>query len=236
MWVSPAAAAGNARAHENKSHLENCARYGINPETNELATLADCECADYASEPCRGELRPVLWYDPFSEDPKGLFFICEEHDGYYGSPTEGYFVCDDCGKTHAENYTWEVYRVDTDGGTFCMRCFAYQEIHNEENWLDLQDPSVIDKLTFDQVRQAKHLFPVECQDFMGLEFFGNAEFDAMSGESISGGGTEGIKEILREARAAGHTEAMLVLDGAYQFSVSIGCYVREKGGQEEEGV
>jgi len=238
MWVSPRAAETNARAVVNRSHLENCAAHGLHPEENRLATLKDCECADWGGHPCGGKLIPVLWYDPFSEDPKGLIYLCEDHHGEFGNPTEGFFTCGECGKVHIENYTWELYYVEKDGELLCMRCAAKQEIEDEDNWIDLAydykhyDP--IKGINFEQIRRAKHLFPVECQDYFGLEFIGNTEFSSMSGESISGGGVQGVRDLLYKARNAGYTKAMIILDGAYQFAVSIGVYVRGKDSPGEE--
>jgi len=229
MWVSPQAAKTNALAQKGKGRLEYCAQYGIDPDTDKLATCMCAEWGDDVAAKCSGDLRPVLWRDPFSDDPKGLFFLCEEHDGYYGNPTEGFFTCDGCGEVFIENYTWELYYVVDECEIFCMKCYAENYIANEENWINLRDPSVIDSVDFDQIRVAKHIFPVECQDYMGLEFVGNTEFDSMSGGNLPGsGGVDEIKDLLRKAREAGHDQALLVLDGAYQFSVSIGVYTREK--------
>ena len=228
MWVSPQAAATNARAREGKGRLEYCAQYGIDPETDKLAT---CMCADWGDDvaaKCSGEVTPILWYDPFSDDPKGIIFLCEEHYGYYGNPTEGFFTCGGCGEVFIENYTWELYYVVDNGEIFCMKCYAENYIADVENWIDLRDPSVIDKVDMDKIKGSKHIFPVECQDYMGLILVCNAEFDSMSGANLPGsGGVDEIKDLLRKARANGHKSALLVLDGAHQFAVSIGVYVRE---------
>ena len=37
------------------------------------------------------------WYDIFSNDPKGVIGLCQEHENDYGSIPEGYFYCDACG-------------------------------------------------------------------------------------------------------------------------------------------
>jgi hypothetical protein len=74
------------------------------------------------------------YYDIFSEDPKGVVGLCEEH-AQDGTP-EGYFWCDGCGRLMIENYTWETYYVHTDDGAYCLRCYAEAEIENPENWFD----------------------------------------------------------------------------------------------------
>ncbi len=191
-----------------------------------------CECGSWGFEnECDGEIHYYLWYDIFSDDSKGVFGLCEKHDGYYGSPTEGFFICDGCGKVHTENYTWENYHVHNDWGIVCLNCYRENELSQEENWINLTNES-IESIDFDVVRKAKHLLavgqnsPDDLPD--GLIYIDNAEFDSMDGHSISGNGLTGIKEALFEAKEQGHTKAILILDAAYQFAVSIGVYVKSE--------
>jgi hypothetical protein len=53
----------------------------------------------------------------------------------------------------------------------------------------------------------------------GVVFHDNAEFDSSSGHQISG---ENLLEVIKRL----DQPFCLVLDGAYQFAVSIGIYVR----------
>jgi hypothetical protein len=46
----------------------------------------------------------------------------------------------------------------------------------------------------------------------------------MDGHCISGGGLDELKDTLRTLRDEGETKAILILDAAYQFAVSIGVY------------
>src|SRR5690348_12408001 len=100
MWSLPDINRMNSEAFQLKNKLEEAARTG----TLDGEKLK-CEWEGH-SEPCDGELRHYLWYDIFSDDPKGILTLCEHHDGYYGSPSEGYFTCEDCERVMTENYTW----------------------------------------------------------------------------------------------------------------------------------
>lgn len=65
-----------------------------------------------------------LVYDIFSDDPKGILNLCNNHVGYSSDPTEGYFTCACCQRVMVENYTWEYYRVERDGETVCSARFS----------------------------------------------------------------------------------------------------------------
>jgi|GEM_PF-5247444 len=191
-----------------------------------------CEWAGHDGK-CAGELRHYFWFDIFSNDPKGILTLCEHHDGYYGSPSEGYFECAYCNRVMVENYTWELYYHDTEDGHVCLPCYVERELAEPSNWIALTD-AVIDALTFREVRKAKHLIGVQMPIPKGINFFGNTEMDGLSGGRLTGfssceespdGAVEELKETLRRAQAEGHTRAILILDAAYQFSVSIGIYV-----------
>src|SRR5262249_23923279 len=108
---------------------------------------------------------------------------------------------------------------------------ALQE--NPQNWIPLTDVDIA-AVTFEQVRRAKHLIAVAQETPKRLKFIGNVEFDSMSGGRIRGfssaddtteAGVQEIRELLTQAREEGHTRAILMLDAAYQFAVSIGVYV-----------
>jgi hypothetical protein len=182
-------------------------------------TLKGREC-DYCGDRATVALD---YYDIFGPYPKGQVCLCRYHNenGYLD---EGYFTCDDCGKLFITHYTWESYFHDTENGErLCLNCHFDREIEDPENWI-----TDVKEMTWERVRQAKHLIPVAGEHWKEtLEFLGNAEFDSMTGEGISGGGLAGLRELVR-AGLKEHGRVVLILDAAYQFAVSIGLYV-EKG-------
>ncbi len=177
-------------------------------------------------------MRHYLWFDIFSDDPKGVLTLCEQHDGYYGSPSEGYFECESCNRVLIENYTWELYFADTDSGRLCLPCYAQEILQDEDKWIPLTDER-IDRLTFDQIRKAPHCIGVKMPVPKQIRFVNNVEFDSSTGQCISGGGVEELKETLRQLKEEGETRAILILDAAWQFAVSVAMYAPAKFGREE---
>jgi hypothetical protein len=228
MWSLPSLKVLNEQA-ESKGYdkkLERACRTGV-LDRKKLV----CEWTHH-DEPskCSGELRHYLHYDIFSDKPKGILTLCEHHDGYYGSPSEGFFECCSCQRVMIENITWERYETIIDGESFCLPCAAELHLAENSNWTPLTD-AAIDALTFDDVRKAPHLIGVQMPIPKGIEFVNNCEWDSYSGQGISGGGVNELKDSLRERKAAGDTKAILIMDAAYQFAVSIGVYVPVKGGK-----
>ncbi|MFA5032871.1 MAG: hypothetical protein WC614_07620 [bacterium] len=169
------------------------------------------------------------YYDIFSKTPKGHIFLCGEHQD---ETPEGYFTCSDCQRIMAENYTWENYYVDVDGDRLCLKCYFEREVNNPNNWLNKE---AVDKLTFEQVRKSKHLIAVESKYWQGaIDCISNVEFDYGGGrltgssscENTPNGGVREIKEICYTALEK-HNKVMLITDGCYQFSLSLGIYVRK---------
>jgi hypothetical protein len=224
MWSLPDINRMNSEAHQLKTKLEQAVRTG----TLHREQLK-CEWEGH-SEVCDGDLRHYLWYDIFSDDPKGILTLCDHHDGYYSSPSEGYFTCDDCGRVFTENYTWELYYHCDDSGIVCLPCYAARELAEDENWIQLTDEG-IESVTDKTVHKAKHLIGVKMPVPKGIRFVNNVEYDSMDGHCINGGDVEELKETLRQLKGEGSTRAILSLDAAYQFAVSIGVYVPVKGGQ-----
>lgn len=229
MWSLPDINRMNNEAASAKGNLEAALETGtLNGEKLE------CECKSWGREDCNGELYHYLWYDIFSNDPKGILSLCEHHDGYFGSPTEGYFTCSACEKVFIDNYTWELYYVLTDCEQLCLPCYAAEELTKDENWIQLTDEA-INGLTFDRVRKAKHLIGVRMPVPKGIQEFGEGvTLDSSTGGKVVGfttathstePGVEDLKDTLREAKGEGHKRAILILDGGYQFAVSIGVYV-----------
>lgn len=181
-----------------------------------------CEWHDHDSPSrCSGEARHYLVYDIFSDDPKEILTLCEHHDGYYGSPSEGYFTCADCGRVMAENYTWETYNVIVDDEELCLPCAAKHYIADDDNWIALTAENIA-AVDFDRVRRAQHVIGVEMPLPQGIAFVDNLEFDSYTNRQISG---DGVQEVLTRAMQDGHKRALLILDAGYQFAVSIGVYV-----------
>lgn len=167
------------------------------------------------------------YYDVFSDTPRGHIFLCEEHSEEI---PEGYFMCKKCGRIHITNYSWENYFTDTEDGRFCLNCALNVEIAKESNWLGKKE---VDNLTFEQVKKCKHLIPVEGKNWQAeLEFRKNIELDNYNGGRLTGfsscesspdGGVRELKDICYKTLEE-HDRVILILDGAYQFSVSIGVY------------
>jgi hypothetical protein len=231
MWSLPDIQRLNSHAQDNRVALENAVETGfLNGEALE------CECAGWGRTDCTGDLRHYLWFDIFSDDPKGILTLCERHDGYFGLPTEGYFTCDDCQRVMIENYTWERYSTyDEDAcEVLCLPCAAERYISDDDNWLTLTPESVA-ALNFDRVRKAKHVIGVRMPVPKSIEAFGDGvTLDSSSGGIVRGfssadstpdSGVRELRDQLTEAMEAGHKRALLILDGGYQFAVSIGVYV-----------
>lgn len=230
MWSLPDIIRMNSEASQEKEKLERAVRTGILNRKK-----LTCEWAGHnENHPCEGELRHYLWYDIFSDDPKGILTLCEAHDGYYGRPSEGFFECDDCGRIFTENYTWEMYRADTEDGVFCLPCYAARELSQESNWISLTNEA-IDAMTFDDVRKAKHLIGVKMPIPKGIETDdqNNVTFDSMDGHGLNGG-VEDFKTMLHRLKDDGHKRAILILDAAYQFAVCVSVYTPAKGGQYDD--
>jgi hypothetical protein len=231
MWSLPDIARLNSRASDSRVALQNAAETGfLNGEA--------LECEHYGDN-CTDELRRYLWYDIFSDDPKGVLTLCERHDGYFGNPTEGYFTCDSCQRIMAENYTWELYYLhdEATGESLCLPCAAERYIAKEESWIELI-PENIEAVDFNRVRQAKHVIGVKMPVPKSIEPYGDSvTLDSASGGKVRGFSSadstpdSGVRELRDELTAAmedGHKQALLILDGGFQFAVSIGVYVRVK--------
>jgi len=212
MWALPNISAMNKEA-ANKATIAKLTRQARTLKVGNKKMT--CDFCDKKATAAR------LWYDIFSDDPKGILATCQKHEDC----EEGYFYCEDCGRLMVENYTWE--RYESNG--LCLNCLAKRTIADTEEWIMLDDASIAG-LTFDRVRQAKHLIAVSGPVPEGLLFHSNVEFDNMDGHAISGGGVSEMQNTMRELRGQGYTRIMLVLDAAYQFAVSIGIYTDAKEG------
>ena len=214
MWSLPDIKQMNSEAASQQKKFEKMLRSGKDGRKN-----IKCE---HDNDECSGEVRLTPWYDIFSDDIKGINAACEYHDDRNGTP-EGFFYCDGCNRTFTENYTWELYYAIHEGSQLCLPCFAYEVLRDEERWTLLTDEA-IDALNFNNVRKAPHCIGVSMPVPKEIRFVNNVEFDSMDGHCISGGGLDELKDTLRTLRDEGETKAILILDAAYQFAVSIGVY------------
>lgn len=161
------------------------------------------------------------WYDIFSDDAKGVAGMCNKHYQDYGMEGESYFTCETCERMFVKNYTWENYfKYSDEEGMQCINCARKKYLADEDNWID---PDT--EITFDMVRKAPHLIAHGQRTPLNLEYLGNGEFDNMTGEGIYGNDAMGKLNAAR-SKADGRP-VILVMDGAYQFAVSIGLYARK---------
>jgi len=149
-----------------------------------------------------------LWFDIFSQDPKGTIFLCEQHDGYTGSPIEGYFTCAECERVFIENYTWELYSTVVGYDQLCLPCALKRYLEDDSHWIDARavkqvilDPSAREpedewndggwSRVFDpdtgvlNLAACSHLIAVEMPVPDSLHFVGNLEFDSSTGQMLA---------------------------------------------------
>lgn len=165
-----------------------------------------------------------LVFDIFSDDAKDLLTLC---DSCYnrGADESGNFRCEHCDRLMVENYTWELYRVEMNGETWCAACAAKEYFGDDDN---LIDASEIQSVVMDKskplfkngvlnIAKAKHVLCVEQPTPEGVRFLKNWEFDSYTGHQISG------CNMLNDLKLLGG-EVFIVMDGAYQFACSIAAY------------
>lgn len=198
---------------------------------------------------CRGPLSHQLWFDIYSDGPRGIVSFCEFHRTRFGRP-ENFFICRDCERWVTKTYVYTLpFEIDEDGFPVCLRCSARRYVASERNWISLQEEDIA-VVTFDTVRRARHVVDVGLQGYCGLgpvafgptaetvageiQLFDRIPLDSETWGLISGIGcqdptpdsaVEMIREILEEARDAGHDRALLIIDGVYQCAFTVGVYV-----------
>lgn len=211
MWSLPNIQIMNSEAHSNQKKFENAIRTG-KMDRKKL----ECECKD---DTCDGEIRADAWYDIFSDDIKGLNVSCERHD--QGTP-EGFFYCDGCNRTMIENITWELYYAFHEGSQLCLPCFAEEVLRDESRWITLTDTAIA-AVTMTDIKKAPHCIGVEMPIPKGIRRISDVTFDSHDGHGIDGN-IDDLKNTLYELKSEGVQKAILILDGGYQFCVSIGVY------------
>jgi hypothetical protein len=207
MWSLPDIAAMNKRAEASRLTLEQRVE-AINSGKSE----EKCDTCNAVAT------RAELIYDIFSDDPKNLVAACAEHE----IEDEDNFTCVDCDRLMVLNYTWEIYRsITEEGDELCLPCAAKRYIADDSNWINLT-PEEIAMVDVKRLTQCKHVIGVKMPIPKGIEFVDNFEFDSGNLQQISG---RDWREVLTEQMNAGRKRAILILDAAYQFAVSIGIYV-----------
>jgi hypothetical protein len=221
MWSLPDINRMNAEASRTrKSIIEQASTL-----KDEKGEALACDCCEQPATSAE------VYFDIFSDDPKGVVAECEEHEGQH----EGHFTCDGCERLMVENYTWELYYVHTkDGEMLCLKCWAERVLEDKSHvcWVELTDEKIA-AVNFALVSKAPHIRAVGQDVPKGLVFVDNVELDGASGGRLTGtmssepgpdGGVRDLQVALREARSQGFKWALLVLDAAFQFSVSVGVY------------
>lgn len=222
MWSLPDIKSLNARAAANLPALKREARRKKKP----ACEVYGCGCKAVES---------VEWFDIFSDVPKGLVHVCDEH---CAEDVEGFFRCDACDRVLADHYTWERYQTDIDGASLCLKCAAERHFGDRANWIDPKQvkevvlerggPDLFDRKTgVLNVARCQHVLGVEQPLPDGIKFLENAEFDHCDGHQISG---RRLLDIVHELNGP----FCPVLDAAYQFAVSIGIYVRRSADKLKE--
>ena len=224
MWCLPDINAMNARAAANAKKLMRAA--GRRPNKKQKCEVYGC------GQPA---VESVPWFDIFSDDPKGLVHVCGE---CRPDAVEGFFTCEGCQRLMADHISWERYQVELDGQTLCLACAAKRYFATAENWID---PAQVRAVVLDRrgsvlfepetgilnVSRCRHVLGVKQPEPAGIKYFDNFEFDSEDGRQISGG------EMLTRIQELVEPFCP-VMDGAYQFSVSIGIYVRDGDDQHQE--
>lgn len=150
MWSLPDIQRLNAAAVTNRQALEDAVLTGVLHGEQVVCNDAD--------ENCCGSLRYELWFDVFSDLPKGIVGHCAHHRELHGVPTN-YFRCDVCRHLFVEIYAHEPYSINTNKGLMCLPCAAEYYIGSPSNWIELTEAN-IETLDFERVRIAAHVLAV----------------------------------------------------------------------------
>ena len=225
MWSLPDINQLNARAAAEASKIKRAIRRGPGKRQ---------ECEYYSCK--QRAVESVPWFDIFSEDPKGLIHVCDEH------PAESvgeFFTCENCQRLIVDHYTWERYQVRLADRVLCLKCAAEEYFSDEENWIDpafvknVARPGAVRGPLFDSesgvlnLSACRHVLGNSQKPPVGVVFHENFEFDSMEGRQISGSDPLEIIRALSEPFCP-------VLDTGWQFAVSIGLYLRRPTEEQKE--
>ena len=220
----------NSEAQLNRKRLEEAVRTGV----LDGKTLRCCEYTKH----CRGPLEHRLWYDIYSDGPRWIVSMCEFHRIRFGRP-ENFFTCFNCQRWMAKVYVYTLpFTITEDGWPVCLRCAAQRYVEKEDNWIALRDEDIA-VVGFYAIQCAPHVLdacmPLAETVAEKIQLFDRVALDNETCGMIFGIGcqdptpesaVEALREILEEAKNAGHDRALLIIDGVYEFAFSIGVYVR----------
>jgi hypothetical protein len=239
MWSLPNIVAMNAAASSPE---------GQEAITAELeAPEAECQ---YCNEPATER---NVYYDIFSDDPKGVSLVCDEH------PDEDLFHCVGCERDMVDHYTWERYQT-SDG--LCINCARTDYLEEDDNWIDLEAlageadcecgdrtlPCIHDVATVitdvEFYSTCPHLVAVgqELSD-MGLEEIDLAVIDGSSACEVTGSsstapdpdsGLDRLREAVVTAGEQGYKRVVVLMTAAWQFCVNLSVIVEAKEETEEK--
>ncbi len=234
MWSLPDIQRLNRERLETAKKLEYAVRTGV----LDGKTLR-CECGKNDKN-CRGPLEHKLWYDIYSDSPRGIVTQCEFHRTRFGRP-ENFFLCRDCERWMTKTYIYALpFEIDEDGWPVCLRCAGERYVENEDNWIRLREEDIC-AVTFSSIQRARHVLDVcmpspdaSSPAARKIQLFDRVPLDNETFGLISGIGcqdptpesaVEMIREILEEARHAKHDSALLIIDGVFQCAFTLGVYV-----------
>ncbi|HWX22420.1 MAG TPA: hypothetical protein VN578_21170 [Candidatus Binatia bacterium] len=222
MWSLPDINRLNANAAANAGKLR-----------HEAARKRKPQCEIYGCK--RRAKESTLWFDIFSDSPKGVVHTCSEHSATHDPDL---FVCEGCQRVVLDHFTWERYQVQIGGVTLCLKCAAEAHFSDPANWID---PRAVKQVVLEpegvplfdsktgvlNAARCRHVLGVKQPIPAGISFHDNSEFDSCDGHQISGGNLLDVIERLNQPFCP-------VLDAAYRFAVSIGLYVRDGEQQRQK--
>lgn len=228
MWLLPNITAMNQAAATGKAALQQALHSGIDPATGELI---ECDLCDATAT------ERQLYFDIFSDDPKGIVGTCDQHEGY---EQENFLYCSRCEQLFIRNYTWESYSHISEGEEICLNCWADEVLADDSPyWIDLERFRP-EQFTWDILRLAPHCIAVSGErrvtDKHSLTLIGNVEVDNFTGGRVVssshsepgyGGSVAEVATKLQDAQADGFKRAVVLVDAQYQFATSLGIYVKE---------
>jgi len=188
-------------------------------------------------------------FGPFNDKPEGLIVICpacaKAHEERTGEmepwDRDAYFRCEDCGKLHVTNYSWEIYRVVTEDGEELCRSCAGERAAKPENPAWLHNSAEVEAVTASvetlQAYKPKHLTCIGGHELPAglVSFRETPEFEAAGLNWFSkmecGGweGTGGLCAEVRECCAAAlkhYKKCMIIVGEAGQFQVYLDIVVK----------
>ena len=221
MWSLPEINRLNANAAANAKKLRREAAGKRKPNCE----IHGCTCRASQS---------TLWYDIFSDDPKGVIHTCVEHTA---EDDPELFRCENCERVMLDHYTHERYRVELHGDVLCLKCAADRYFDIPRHWIEPQNVKRVvlkpgegelfnTTMGVLNIAHCPHVLGVKQPLPAGIELYDNAEFDSCDGRQISG---YSLLDIVRRL----DQPFCPVLDATYQFAVSVGIYVRSENQEQE---